>query len=123
MGRLRVELVERVESLCHRVVDVAEVLQREKRSERIVNQLIGSGTSVGANVAEADEALSRADFCKCIGIALKELAETRFWLRFAERRGWVGTGRLGALLDETREIKLVLGSILTKSRRPPTARV
>jgi four helix bundle protein len=47
----------------------------------LVRQLIRSGTSVGANVEEAQAAQSRADFIHKIEIALKELRETRYWLR------------------------------------------
>ena len=78
VGRLQQELMERAESFSHRVVDVAESLEQQKRSRRIIDQMIGSGTSVGANVCESDEALSRPDFCKGLAIALKELGETRY---------------------------------------------
>lgn len=83
---------------------------------RITDQIIGSGTSVSANLSEADEALSRPDFCRCVGIALKELAETRFWLRFIAKRNWLDPKRLDPLLAEASEIRRILGAILTKSR-------
>ncbi|MGD9688849.1 MAG: hypothetical protein AB7K52_02175 [Phycisphaerales bacterium] len=57
MGRLRSEFIERIESFGHRVVDVADALGAEGHSPRIVRQVMGSGTSAGANFAEADEAL------------------------------------------------------------------
>jgi four helix bundle protein len=53
-----------------------------------MDQIAASGTSVGANTFEADEAMSRKDFCKALGIANKELNETRFWLRLFVRREW-----------------------------------
>jgi four helix bundle protein len=49
----------------------------------------GSGTSVGANIFEADEAMSRPDFCRMLGIVIKELNETRFWLRLVVARKWI----------------------------------
>jgi four helix bundle protein len=67
MGRLDPDIIERAERLVHRVVDVAEALAEQSRSRRVVDQLMGCGTSVGANVAEADEAQSRADFCRILG--------------------------------------------------------
>ncbi len=116
-GRLRTELVKRADDFSHRVVDVTEMLEKERRPRRIVDQMVGSGTSVGANTTEADEGLSRADFNKSIGIVIKELGETRYWLNFASRRQWVKPERLAPLIDEASQLKLIYGAILTKSRR------
>ncbi len=117
MGRLRPEFLERVENFSHRVVDVTEYIAKGRRTFRILYQMEGSGTSVGANVWEADEALSRKDFCKTLGIALKELNETRFWLRFVARRGRVRPQRLNGLGDEADELLKVLGTMIHRTRR------
>ncbi len=117
MGRLERAFVERVEAFSDRALDVAEELEKQGRSRRIVDQLTGCGTSVGANTVEADEALSRKDFAKCVGIAIKELGETRYWLRRIIHRGWIPAARLTPLHDEGTEIKLILGAILTRMRR------
>jgi four helix bundle protein len=122
MGRLQPEFLERVESFCDRVLDVVESLGGTRCPFRIADQLSASGTSVGANSFEADEALSRPDFCKTLGIVIKELSETRFWIRLVSRRGWIVPERLSALEQEARELKLVFGSILSKSRQPPKRR-
>jgi four helix bundle protein len=87
VGRLTKDFLERIESFCDRAVGVSEELGKRKVSLRIVDQALASGTSVGANVFEADEAMSSADFVKCLAIATKELNEFRFWLRLAGRRG------------------------------------
>ncbi|MCC6229113.1 MAG: four helix bundle protein [Phycisphaerales bacterium] len=122
MGRLQPELLSRIESLAVRALDVVEALEKAGVSHRILDQLTGSGTAIGANVFEADEALSRPDFCKCIGIALKELSETLFWLRIIARRGWVEASRLEGLQAEASELKRVLGAILKKTRDNNLAR-
>ncbi len=83
MGRLRLELLDRIEAFSHAVLDVVGLMDDQGVSRRIVDQLAASGTSVGANVFEADEAMSRKDFVKCLSIAAKELSETRYWLRLA----------------------------------------
>lgn len=119
MGRIKVELLTRVEAFSDRIVDVVEVLEKHGRSRRIIDQITGSGTSVGANMFEADEALSRADFCKTIGIVLKELNETRFWIRMISRRKWLPAARLGPLQAESDELRRILGTILTRSRQRP----
>lgn len=116
MGRLRPEFIERVTGFAHRVVDVAEVLEADKRSGRIVEQMVGSGTSAAANICESDEAMSRADFCKGLGIANKEIVETLFWLRFVGQRGWVKPDRVSGLIEEAQELKKIVGTILNKSR-------
>jgi four helix bundle protein len=117
MPRLSQELLDRTEDLAHRVMDVAEAIEMQRRSRRVVDQLAGCGTSVGANTAEAAEAISRKDFAKTLGIVLKELAETRFWLRFVGRRGWIDEPRLIPLHDETAELKRIFGSMLARIRR------
>jgi len=99
------------------MVDVAEDLGSAGRSRRVVEQMIGCGTSVGANIAEADEALSRADFCKCLGIVTKELSECRFWLRFIAKRAWIPPPRLSALELESTELKSIFGAMLSRTRR------
>ncbi len=119
MGRLQSELLDRVVSFSDRVVRLAEKLTDDGRSRRVIDQIIAAGTSVGANTYEADEALSRADFAKCIGIVLKELNECRFWLALIERRSWATPAQLSELAAETAELKRLFGAILTRTRKPP----
>jgi four helix bundle protein len=115
-GRLKLEFLERTEAFADRCLQVAEQIQKDGRFSRIVDQLAGSGSSVGANLAEADEAMSLKDFRKCLAIAIKELAETRYWLRLLTRRAWLPASRLDPLMTELTEIKLIIGTILTKTR-------
>ena len=116
MGRLQEEFLVRVERFADGVLDVAGLLERRHCPRRIVSQIIGAGTSVGANTFEADEAMSRADFCRCLNIAVKELNETRFWLRLIVRPGWVATDSLGPLETACLELKRILGAVLTRTR-------
>ena len=120
-GRIDPALLERVNALCHRVVDVADAIAEQGRNRRVVDQLYGCGTSVGANCFEADEAHSRKDFCRCLVIAIKELAEVRFWLRFVATRGWFATATLSPLLDEAEQVKRILGAIVYRTRRNDAA--
>ncbi len=59
--------------------------------------------------------MSTKDFRKSLAIANKELVETRYWLRLILRRKWIPDSRLLPLLAELAEIKLIIGSILTKT--------
>ncbi|MDX2133060.1 MAG: four helix bundle protein [Planctomycetota bacterium] len=122
MGRLREELLERVESFSHRVADIADALEGMGKSRRVVDQLYGSGTSVGANTFETTEAMSRADFCRGVSVILKELAEVRYWVRFVGRRGWIATDRLTDVEQEAHELRLIFGAILARTRREATNR-
>lgn len=120
MGRLDAELLERFERFSHRVTDVAEEIEKQRRFRRVIDQIVGCGTSVGANMSEADEALSRADFCSALGIVLKELSEVRYWMRFIGARGWISQRRLGALLTECEELRRIAGAMRSRTRRRGT---
>ena len=66
---------------------------------------------------EADEAMSTPDFIKCTAIALKELNETRFWIRLITRQNWIAPDRLESFLDETNELRKILGSIIARTKQ------
>jgi four helix bundle protein len=82
-------------------------------------QLLRSGTSVGANVEEARAAYSRAEFCSKMIIDLKEARETRFWLRLLMDAECIDRTLLEPLLSESTEIMKVIGAIASKARREP----
>ena len=114
-GRLKPEFLERTEGFADRCLQVADQLQADRRFTRVIDQLAGCGSAVGANLSEADEAMSVKDFRKCLSIAIKELAETRYWFRLIARRKWIPQSRLEPLLAELHELKLIVGAILTKT--------
>ena len=116
MARLQEAFLLRAEDFAHRVLDVAEALETSRCPRRLVEQIAACGTSVGANMYEASEAMSRKDFTKSMGIALKELSETRFWLRIIARRTWLEGTRLHGLQTEADELWRILGTIIARSR-------
>ncbi len=63
-----------------RIVKLCQYLCSSKKEYALTKQLIRSGTSVGANVAEAQQAQSKADFVSKLNIALKEAEETNYWI-------------------------------------------
>jgi four helix bundle protein len=117
MGRLREDLLERAELFAHRVADVADSLESMGKSRRVVDQLYGAGTSVGANTFETAEAMSRPDFLRGVSVILKELSEVVFWLRFVGKRGWISPARLADIEQVAKELRLIFGAILARSRR------
>jgi four helix bundle protein len=116
VARLKQEFLERIELFAHRMVDLAEALGKQRRPQRIVSQIIGCGTSVGANAWEATDAASRPDFCKCLGIASKECSEARFWIRFVATRQWVTPKRLEGLEQEAIELQRIFGTMIARTR-------
>jgi four helix bundle protein len=120
-GRLNAEFLDRTLEFSDRCLAVAERLARAGKFARFIEQLAASGCSVGANIAEANEAMSLKDFRKCLSIAIKELAETRFWLTLVVRRKWLPESRLRPLMDELLEIRKILGTILARTRLAPRA--
>jgi len=64
-----------------RIVKLCRYLQTEKKEYILTKQLLRSGTSIGANVSESQQAQSRPDFVNKLNIALKEASETEYWLR------------------------------------------
>lgn len=117
MGRIKPETLARATQFALRMIDLAEALEHQHRSRRVVDQIIGCGTSVGANLFEASEAMSRADFVKTLNICTKELAECAFWFEVVSSRKWIQIERLSPLAQEARELKLILGAMISRTRR------
>ncbi len=100
-----------------RIVKLHEHLTRSSQtSRRLANQLLDSGTSIGANLEEADAGHSRNDFIAKCSIALKEARETHFWLRLLAATNQLPTDDLAPLIKEADEIIAILTTIVKKSR-------
>ncbi len=67
------------------VIDFAKTIPQGPTTDRIISQLIGAATSVGANYIEADDSVSKKEFLKCIGTCKKEARETKHFLRMSVR--------------------------------------
>jgi len=81
-------------------------------------QLIKCSTSSGANYEEAQAGSSRADFTNKIRISLREMRESNYWLRTIKKifQDDFDNSGLGKLIQESQELKLILGAIITKMR-------
>ena len=100
-----------------RIVKLHEHLtQGSQTSRRLANQLLDAGTSIGANLEEADAGQSRADFISKCSIALKEARETHFWLRLLAATHQVPADQLTPLTQEANELIAILTTIVKKSR-------
>ena len=80
----------------------------------IKNQLIKSATSSCANYEEAQAGVTKKEFAMKVGISLKEMRETNYWLRIIMATELNGEKELSDLLRESNELRLILGSIISK---------
>src|SRR4051812_45979530 len=93
------ELEDRLLGFAARVGKVVDALPDSRLSRHVAGQLVRSGTSPAPNYAEACAAESKKDFIHKLGIALKELRETRIWLRLIVQAELLPLPRLAELLD------------------------
>ena len=94
-------------------------LTKELRNNKeyvLSKQLLRSGTSIGANVEEANGGISRADFSSKISISYKEARETHYWLRLLYSTEYIQKEIFEELINECDEICKILFSILRTSR-------
>ena len=97
-----------------RIVNLCKYLQTEKREYILSKQLMRSGTSIGANVAEAQQAQSKPDFISKMNIALKESYETDYWIRLIYATEYVTQNMFESMIEDCRELEKLLIAI-TKS--------
>ncbi len=94
-----------------RIVKLYKYLCANKREYHLSKQILRSGTSIGANVAESQKAQSTADFVSKLKIALKEANETDYWLRLLYRSGYLNRREFHSLNNDLTEILKILTAI------------
>ena len=99
-----------------RIVKLYQYLRKEKKEFVLSKQLLRSDTSIGANVAESQQAQSRADFISKLNIALKEAAETNYWLRLLQATDFLSDAEFQSVHNDCRELEKILTSILKSAR-------
>ncbi|MCO6147702.1 four helix bundle protein [Flavobacterium sp. NRK1] len=95
------------------IISYCELLESHKKFI-VANQLLKSGTSVGANIHEAQNAESRADFIHKVKIAAKEIEETKYWLLLCERASSYPFDE--SLKTKINELGLIVYKILSTSK-------
>ncbi|MCP4602093.1 MAG: four helix bundle protein [Proteobacteria bacterium] len=117
MEQKRIDLPERTFEFARRVVQLCRVLdQTPGVSRTLANQLLRSGTSIGANVEEGQAGQSRLDFISKLSIACKEARETHYWLRLLAATDLIQGHRLSDLIDEADQLIAILTTIIKKTR-------
>jgi len=105
------DLEERTAGFGEAIIDFAKTIPQNPITNRIITQLIGAATSVGANYVEADDAVSKKEFLKNIGTCRKEARETKHFLRMVVRAAPELKPRARTLWLEAKELHLIFSKI------------
>jgi four helix bundle protein len=105
------DLEERTACFGEAVIDFAKTIPQSPVTNRIIGQLVGAATSVGANYVEADDAVSKKEFLKNIGTCRKEARETKHFLRMAVRAVPELKPQARTLWSEAKELHLIFSKI------------
>lgn len=100
-----------------RTVNLYKYLTTEKKENILSKQLLRCGTSIGANVSEAERGQSKADFNSKLNIALKEANETYYWLRLLHQTDYLSDKEFQSLETDINEIISILVSICKKTNQ------
>ncbi|QOX79414.1 four helix bundle protein [Trichlorobacter lovleyi] len=111
------DIPERTFEFARKIVKLCQVLDQVPGVSRTLsNQLLRSGTSIGANVEEGQGSQSRADFIAKYSIACKEARETHYWLRLLAATEILPQSQLSELLEEAHQLVSILTAIVKKCR-------
>ncbi len=117
----RFDLEDRLLEFSARIIRLVDSLPNTRAANHIAGQLLRCGTSPYGNHGEVEAAESRKDFIHKLKVCLKELKETRRWLRLLLKAGLVPQQKMVTILGETEElIKIFFASIRTAQKKPET---
>lgn len=108
------DLEERTARFDEAIVRFCKAFPRDPTNDRLIGQLAGCGTSIGANYCEANEGVSKKDFRNVIGRCVKEAKETKFFLRMMATAEPKFANQARALFREAKELHLIFASIFRK---------
>ena len=93
-----------------RIVKLYKYLSDEKHEYVLSKQLLKSGTSIGANLAEAECAISKKDFLSKVYISLKECAETKYWLELLHETDYLTDKQFLSIIEDCEELRKILSA-------------
>lgn len=99
-----------------RIIKLVGALPKTPAGRRIGDELLRSGTSVGAHYEEAQGGESHADFVHKLQIAVKELRESNYWLRLLQKSGTIPASRLTEILDESNQLRAMLSKAVATAK-------
>ena len=99
------------------IINLCETMRNRKKATAIVNQLLRSGTSIGANIHEANYASSKADFINKFQIALKECYETDYWLEIFHDSVIISDDEYTNMITKCSKIRRLLIASITTAKK------
>ena len=110
------KLSDRLWQFAARIAKVVDALPDTRVGRHVAGQIVRSGTAAAPNYDEARSGESRADFVHRVNIALKELVETRGWLKFIMLAGLLPARRIAVLMDECGQLCRILGKSIATAK-------
>lgn len=110
------DIKERCLNFAVNIISLASQFPKTPAGYSIATQIIKSGTSVGANMAEAQDSISKKEFIKTVNISLKECRETLYWLVLIQRTKIISDTLIVPLLLEAKELRAILSAIVKKAK-------
>lgn len=111
------DLKDRTRTYALRIIKLFQSLPARGVGRVLGDQILRSGTSVGAHYREAIRSRSSAEYAAKLNAGLMELEETAYWLELLEESATVQPPRLAALKDETNQLTAILVSLIKKAKR------
>jgi four helix bundle protein len=99
-----------------RIIKLYKFLVEEKKEYVLSKQVLRSGTSIGANINEAQSAESKSDFIHKMGIALKEVRETSYWLNLLKDSEYFDIKSFTSIEDDCSELLKLISKIILTSK-------
>ena len=99
-----------------RIVNLCRHLRQEKQEYILTKQLLRSGTSIGANIAESQQAQSTSDFVHKLSVALKEATETAYWLRLLHATDYLSNKAFDSMIQDCLELEKLLTAIIKSAK-------
>jgi four helix bundle protein len=115
-GRMKGDLQERTKDFALKIIRLYSELPKRREAQVIGDQLLRSGTSVGAHVREAQRAKSKPDFISKIEGGMQELEETIYWLELLEGARLCAPDRLEPLRNEADQLMAIFVTIVRKTK-------
>ncbi len=109
-------ILDKTFAFANRVVKLYKYLCTEQKEWVLSQQMLRSGTSIGANVREAQRAQSRKDFVAKINIALKEAYESEYWLELLKENDYITKAQFESIYNDCRELTNILSQIVITSK-------
>ena len=122
----RKDIIKRTYKFALRILYIVNKLPKNVLTYRIIDQLVGSGTSMGSNTEEASAGFSKSDFTYKMSIASKEARETNYFLRLLRDSGLIKESALSKevvdAIDESNQIKKILTAVVKTSQAKTEAK-